>query len=157
MDWCRTQGVRVRQQWEVRLVVKALRATASPRTAHGRLPTTTIPAEPVSLRVAAAILGCSTWTVRQYVAAGRLAPERSSPSRQDVEALAAEIYDWRKHYADPDAFWVTGQRAADALGVSMSRLAQLTHGGVLPFLQHRDGTRLYYRSQLTAMARSGRR
>jgi hypothetical protein len=38
-----------------------------------------------------------------------------------VEALALRAYPYRKHICDTGPYWVTGQRAADILGVNMTR------------------------------------
>lgn len=112
--------------------------------------------DPVTLRQAAHILGCTPATVRRHVLAGRLPtgePQRHRTlSRADVEALALQVYDHRRHRDDPDSYWVTGQRAADILGVNIARLNQLVAKGFLPFEVHADGTRLYRREQLAIVA-----
>lgn len=120
------------------------------------------PVDPVTLVQAAAILGCSTSTVRRYVVAGRLAChggryEHRSLSLTDVEQFATQVYRWRRHVDDPAAYWVTGQAAADVLGLSRARVTQLAVRDRLPFVVHCDGTRLYRRAQLVIVAASWRR
>jgi hypothetical protein len=75
-------------------------------------------------------------------------------SRADVEALAVEVYPWRRHLDDRDAYWLTGQRAADVLGVNRATLRQLGDVDRVPFVVHRDGTRLYRRDQLEVVAQA---
>jgi excisionase family DNA binding protein len=108
---------------------------------------------------AAAILGVTTSTVTRLVQAGRLTRHRkrykhAALSRLDVEALAAQTCSWYRAAAanDSDSYWVTGQRAAGVLGVNRARLGQLADAGRLPFLAHRDGTRLFRRHQLEVIA-----
>jgi hypothetical protein len=117
------------------------------------------PGDPVSLSEAAAILGCSISTVRRLVltARGRHGnPEQHDALRRsNVEALATEVYSWRLHLDDADPYWLTGQRAADTLGLSRARLSQLAAENRIPFVRHQDGTRMYRRSQLELIARSG--
>jgi hypothetical protein len=50
-------------------------------------------------------------------------------SRADVEAPALRTYPYRKHIGDPGSYWVTGQRAADILGVNMARVRQRSYKG----------------------------
>lgn len=110
------------------------------------------PADRIPESEAADILGCSVATVRRHVAADRLQVARgeSGPalSRIEVEAMAAELYPWRRHVHDPQSYWVTGAQAADVLGVTVARLDQLSDAHQVPFLRHEDRTRLYRRSEL---------
>jgi hypothetical protein len=55
---------------------------------------------------------------------------------------------------DPSSYWVTGQAAADLLGANMARLGQLLDAGRLPYVRHRDGTRLLRRHQLEVIAQA---
>jgi hypothetical protein len=73
-------------------------------------------------------------------------------SRADVEALALRTYAYSKHVRDPDSYWVTGQRAADILGVNMARVRQLAYAGLIPSERHADGTFMHRREQLTTVA-----
>ncbi len=116
------------------------------------------PTDGLQLAEAARILGCSIGTVRAHVAAGRLPSAgrylHKALARADVEELACEVYRWRKHLADDEAYWITSQRVADLLGVSRSRVSALSTRGLLPYVKHRDGVRLYRREQLKVMARA---
>jgi hypothetical protein len=69
-------------------------------------------------------------------------------SLADVEALATELYPWQRHLHEPDTYWVVGQDAAAIVGVSKARLTQLAEMYRVPFVRHRDGTRMYRRAQL---------
>lgn len=113
------------------------------------------PGNCISAVEAAHILGCSDETVRRHVAAGRLqgAPRGAGEamSRLEVEAMAAELYPWRRHVRDPQSYWVTGAGAADLLGVTVGRLDQLSDAHRIPFVRHEDGTRLYRRRELELM------
>jgi hypothetical protein len=117
------------------------------------------PADQVTLNEAAVILGCSISTVRRLVltARGRHGnPEHDDVlMRANVEALATEVYSWRLHLEDADPYWLTGQRAADTLGISRARLSQLAADNRIPFVRHQDGTRMYRRGQLEMIASAG--
>ena len=113
----------------------------------------------VTFKQAERILDCEKSTVRRYVLSGRLAleggrDEHRRLDRGEVEALAAEIYPWRRHLSDPSSYWVVGERAAVILGVSGSRVRELAEGHLLPFVWHRDGVRLFQRDELEEGARS---
>lgn len=114
------------------------------------------PIDGITLAEAAYILGSSTSAVRRLILAGRLSHgrryEHRCISRSEVEALATELYDWRKHLQTPESYWLTGQRAAEVLGVNTARLKQLAARGFLPHETHHDGTRLYRREQLEVVA-----
>ena len=73
-------------------------------------------------------------------------------SQADVEQLVALVYDWRAHLHDPTSYWVTGEDAAELVGVSSSRMRLLTAEDRLPYVLHVDGTRLYRRGQLEVVA-----
>jgi hypothetical protein len=109
-------------------------------------------ADLISCAEAAHILGCSEEIIRRHLLAGRLhdrpGVERPAMSRVEVEAMACELYPWRRHVHDPRSYWVTGAQAAGVLGVSMGRLDQLSDARRIPFVRHEDRTRLYRRRQL---------
>ena len=115
----------------------------------------------ITFKQAAAILGCSTSQVLRYAAEGRLSGRDGSRThrrwehrwitRRAAEDLALELYDWRKDRG-PHSYWVVGKRAAEILGVNVSRLNQLATRGFLPFVMHSDGTRMYRRKQLEVVA-----
>ena len=111
-----------------------------------------VPTDDVSLERAALVLGCSPAAVRRHIAAGRLdarGPDHDPRLRlASVERLASEVFSWRRHAADVEPYWLTGQRAADTLGVSRSRLGQLADARQVPHVRHQDGTRLYRRREL---------
>ncbi len=114
------------------------------------------PVDAVSYAEAADILGCTRSTVRAHVIAGRSTSGEPGKepmlSRADVEALALRTYRHTRFKDDPKSYWVTGRRAADALGVNVARLNQLVAKGFLPFEVHADGTRMYRREQLMTVA-----
>ncbi len=64
------------------------------------------------------------------------------------------MYQWRQHLSDTDPYWVTGWRAADVLGVGTARLTSLSKRGLLPYLVHWDGVRLYRRMQLAMLGQA---
>jgi excisionase family DNA binding protein len=72
-----------------------------------------------------------------------------------VEGLVSATYKWRLHVHDPQSYWLTGQDAADLLGITRAHLTQLADAGRLPYLRHGDGTRLYRRDHLV-LARNAR-
>lgn len=103
------------------------------------------------------VLGCLPPAVRRYIANGTLhevaGQAKCNLMRAEVEALAIEIYDWRKRFAEPQAYWVAAQRAAEILRVSLPRLRGLSESGRIPSVVHSDGTRLFRRQQLETIAR----
>ncbi len=119
------------------------------------------PLDRISAIEAAEILGCTVATVQRHIAADRLHDETldsgEAISRAEVEAMAAELYPWRRHVHDPKSYWVTGAQAADVLGISISRLDQLSDAHQIPFVRHEDRTRLYRRRQLELLTLDDRR
>jgi hypothetical protein len=119
------------------------------------------PLDRISASEAAAILGCSVDTVRRHVEADRLHDvpfdAGQAMSRAEVEAMAAELYPWRRHVRNMRSYWVTGAQAADILGITIGRLDQLSDSHQIPFVRHEDRTRLYRRSQLELMPLRDRR
>jgi hypothetical protein len=73
-------------------------------------------------------------------------------ARTDVEAVALRVYRWREHQDDVDPHGVTGQRAAELLGVNVTRLNQLATRRILPFETTAGGNRLTRREQLRVVA-----
>ena len=115
------------------------------------------PLDPVSISEAAWILGCSRSTVQRMTRDGRLpagdAYIHGRLSKADVEKVSSMVYPWQRHVHDPWSYWVTGQDAADLLGIGVNRLEKLAAANRLPWVRHRDGTLLYRRSQLQKMSR----
>jgi hypothetical protein len=74
-------------------------------------------------------------------------------SRATVEKVSCMVYPWQSHLQDPWSYWVTGQDAADLLRIGVNRLEQLAVAERVPSVPHRDGTRLYRRTQLQMMSR----
>lgn len=116
-----------------------------------------LPVDPVTLEEAAAILGCTPSSVRRRVAEGRLSRRRKrykhqALSRADVEALAAEVYPWRRHLGDPESYWLTSGDAAAVLGVNRQRVQQMSEADRVPFLLHHDEIKLYRRHQMEVLA-----
>jgi hypothetical protein len=119
------------------------------------------PRDRISAATAAHILGCSMETVRRHVAAGWLGDipygNGRAMSRSEVEALASQLYPWRRHVHDERSYWVTGQQAADMLGITVGRLDQLSDAHHIPFVRHEDRTRLYRRRELELLPLRDRR
>jgi excisionase family DNA binding protein len=117
------------------------------------------PMDPVSISEAAWILGCSRSTVQRMMQDGRLPAGdpyiHGRLSKNDVEKVSSMVYPWRRHLHDPWSYWVTGQDAADLLGIGQKRLERLALANRVPYVRHRDGTRLYRRNQLKNLARHG--
>lgn len=128
---------------------------------HAPTPAPDSPAEPVPFHETLRVIGCPPDAVRRLIADGRLVGElrdgAESFSLTQVEMLATELYPWRLHRRDPHSYWVTQLGAAMILGVSRGRIDQLTRTWRLPHVRHQDGTRLYRRHELTALARAGNR
>ena len=78
---------------------------------------------------------------------------------EHVERLALERYRWKAHVDDPNSYWVTVKQASDILGVSIQRVKQYLDNDQVPYVLHRNGTRLMRREQLetVANARAARR
>ena len=112
----------------------------------------------MTLEEAASILGCSKSAARRRIlaagisSAGRYA--HRSLSREAVEHLALTLYRWRQHLGEPESYWITGQEAADVLGVNVSRVRVLAAKDRIPYVLHVDGTRMYRREQLAVVAQS---
>ncbi len=55
------------------------------------------------------------------------------------------LYRWRQHLDDADSYWITGQEAADVLGVNLSRVRVLAAKDRIPYVLQVDGTRMHQR------------
>jgi excisionase family DNA binding protein len=110
----------------------------------------------VTVAEACRILGCSHLTYRRLTREGRLPPRdearhRTLP-RPAIEAVAAEIYRWRRHVDDVDAYWVTDEPAARILNVEPGLVEPILAGERVPFVDHVDGVRMYRRVQVVEVA-----
>jgi hypothetical protein len=105
------------------------------------------PADRVTVSEAAVILGVEIQQAESLLSG---LDEEADPrlTRGVVEEVAAQTYDWLAHRHDPAAYWVSGQRAAETLGLTRTELDQLTTSERLPCLLHHDGILLYRRQQL---------
>jgi len=114
------------------------------------------PRDPVSISEAAWILGCSRSTVQRMIRDGRLSAgdpyQRGRLSKAEVEKVASMVYPWRRHLHDRWSYWLTGSDAAELLGISVSQLDRAVGAHRVPSVRHRDGTRLFRRSQLERLA-----
>jgi hypothetical protein len=72
------------------------------------------------------------------------------PGGSSIESAKSQSA--RTHQGDVDPYWVTAQRAAEVLGVNVTRLNQLATRGFPPFETTNSGTRLYRREQLQVVA-----
>lgn len=119
----------------------------------------TQPGELVTHAEAAAILGVHVITVTNMVRRGDLVPLLRAKARQlprdQVEALAADRWScWRTR----STYFITTEEAAELLGVSRTRVGQLTERGFLPVVEtgRRAPARLYRRRQLEVIGNARR-
>lgn len=107
---------------------------------------------------AARILAVHIATVDRLIRGGVLTRGRlyatAQLSREQVEHLALATRPARTLVAGH--YWVTRWGAAELLGVSGRRVQQLSDAGRLPYETHRDGWRLYRRSQVGVIANARR-
>jgi hypothetical protein len=75
-------------------------------------------------------------------------------SPQELEALAAIHYDWRRHLRDPRSYWVTPSVAAGILGLPVPAIEGLLEENRLPHIKHFSGVRLMRRHEVEAVARA---
>jgi excisionase family DNA binding protein len=112
----------------------------------------------VTVAEACRILGCSHLTYRRLTREGRLPLRDESRHRTlpiaAIEAAAAEVYRWRRHLHDPQAYWVTDEPAARILNVGLDQVETILAGERLPFVDHVDGVRMYRREQVEEVAAS---
>jgi excisionase family DNA binding protein len=116
----------------------------------------------VTVAEACRILGCSHLTYRRLTHEGRL-PQRDEARHRTlpieaIEAVAAEVYRWRRHLSDPGSYWVTHEPAARILNVGLDQVETILAGERLPYIDHVDGVRMYRREQVeeVAVARAAR-
>jgi excisionase family DNA binding protein len=114
------------------------------------------PAGFVTVAEACRILGCSHLTYRRLTREGRL-PQRDGSRHRTlplpaIEAVAAEVYPWRRHLSDTAAYWVTHEPAARMLNVGLDQVETVLAGERLPFVDHIDGVRMYRRDQVEEVA-----
>jgi hypothetical protein len=79
--------------------------------------------------------------------------EHRTLSQATVAALAADVHPWLRHVHEPATYCVVGRDAAEIVGVTRATLTRLTEMDRVPFVRHRDGTRLYRRAQLETVAK----
>lgn len=110
----------------------------------------------VTVAEACKILGCSHLIYRRLTREGRIPPRDESRHRTlpraAIEELAAEIYRWRHHIDDPDAYWVTDEPAALILKVERYLVEPILAGERIPYVDHVDGVRMYRRRQVEEVA-----
>jgi hypothetical protein len=101
---------------------------------------------------AARILGCTPAQAAELL-------DGDPATLEHVEQLAFHRYRWKAHVDDPDSYWVTVKQASNILGVSIQRVKQYLDNDQVPYVLHRNGTRLMRREQLetVANARTARR
>ncbi|MBA2532305.1 MAG: hypothetical protein H0V23_09410 [Nocardioidaceae bacterium] len=107
---------------------------------------------------AACILAVHVATVDRMIRRGGLSRGRkfatAQLSREQVEQLALSTRPVR-HLVAGD-YWVSRKGAAAVLGVSERRVTQLTDAGRVPYVEHRDGWRLYRREQIEVVGNARR-
>jgi len=89
----------------------------------------------------AQVLGCTEAEALRLLAGKRVTPG-------EVESVALEHYDWRRHAHDPSSYWVTATQAARILHKSPSMVRRMLDEGRLPCVEHVSGVRLMRRHQI---------
>ena len=93
----------------------------------------------------ASVLGCT-----EDEALALLNGKRVTPG--EVESVAAEHYDWRRHMRDPRSYWVTATQAAYILHTSPTVVKRMLDDGRLPHVLHTSGVRLMRRHEIEELA-----
>lgn len=108
------------------------------------------PLTPATVNEAAAILECSIPSVQRRVLEGRLQRHQKGKhgafSRAEVDQLAADVYDWRRHVHDPTSYWMTTERRSDPRRRPAAH-PPATRARPTAFLGHNDGIRLYRKNR----------
>jgi len=111
-----------------------------------------LPTERLTYAQAAEMLGVHEITVLRMVRRGDLSTKakwaKTGLFRADVEQLSLQRWRPGKHT------WLTTTQVGRQLGVSRSRIFQLSNAGMLPFRLNPQGRRLFRPGQIAVIARA---
>jgi hypothetical protein len=93
----------------------------------------------------AKVLGCTEEEARSLLNGKRVTPG-------EVESVAAEHYDWRRHMRDPRSYWVTATQAAYVLHTSPTVVKRMLDEHRLRYVVHTSGVRLMRRHEIEELA-----
>ena len=93
-----------------------------------------------------AVLGCTEDEALRLLHGKRVTPG-------EVESVAVEHYDWRRHLTDPESYWVTVSQAARILHLAPSVVRRMLDEDRLPYVVHATGVRLMRRHEIMERAR----
>lgn len=91
------------------------------------------------------VLGCSEEEALLLLNGKRVTPG-------EVESVAVEHYDWRRHMRDPRSYWVTATQVAYILHTSPTVVKRMLDENRLPYVVHASGVRLMRRHQIEELA-----
>ena len=91
------------------------------------------------------VLGCT-----EEEALSLLNGKRVTPG--EVESVAVEHYDWRRHLRDPRSYWVTVTQVASILHTSPSVVKRMLDEHRLRYVVHTSGVRLMRRHEIEELA-----
>ena len=91
------------------------------------------------------VLGCSEEEALLLLNGKRVTPG-------EVESVAVEHYDWRRHMRDPRSYWVTATQVAYILHTSPTVVKRMLDENRLPYVVHTSGVRLMRRHQIEELA-----
>jgi hypothetical protein len=91
------------------------------------------------------VLGCT-----EEQALSLLNGKRVTPG--EVESVAVEHYDWRRHMRDPRSYWVTATQVASILHTSPTIVKRMLDEHRLPYVVHTSGVRLMRRHEIEELA-----
>ena len=93
----------------------------------------------------AKVLGCTEEEARSLLNGKRVTPG-------EVESVAVEHYDWRRHMRDPRSYWVTATQAAYLLHTSPTVVKRMLDEHRLRYVVHTSGVRLMRRHEIEELA-----
>ena len=91
------------------------------------------------------VLGCTEEEARSLLNGKRVTPG-------EVESVAAEHYDWRRHMRDPRSYWVTATQVAYLLHTSPTVVKRMLDENRLRYVLHASGVRLMRRHEIEELA-----
>ncbi|MFL6134662.1 MAG: hypothetical protein ACJ72A_17790 [Nocardioidaceae bacterium] len=91
------------------------------------------------------VLGCTEEEARSLLNGKRVTPG-------EVESVAVEHYDWRRHMRDPRSYWVTVTQVAYLLHTSPTVVKRMLDEHRLRYVVHTSGVRLMRRHEIEELA-----